>query len=180
MLELEIPDTELWDQKEERFYTIKRQSITLEHSLVSLSKWEAKWHKPFLSDKNLTNEEIFDYIRCMSIGRNIDPLVFNCLTNEQLKKIEEYISDPHTATWFSNSIKESGPKEIITAERIYHLMFSYGVPKECEKWHLNRLLTQLRVEYEETKPQKKKSKREIADRHRALNAARRKSKVGRH
>lgn len=178
MLELTIGETELWDQKAERFYTVHKQTLTLEHSLVSLSKWEAKWHKPFLSSEKLTNEELLDYIRCMTINRNVNPLVYNCLTNEQFKAIEEYIADPHTATWFSNSGKETGPKTVITAERIYHLMFSYGIDKDCEKWHLNQLLTQIRVEYEESKPQKKRSPREIAERHRALNAARRKAKHG--
>ena len=176
MLELSIRDTELWDPTAERFYEVKGQTLTLEHSLVSLSKWEAKWHKPFLSDTPLTNEEVLDYIRCMTVNRNVDPLVYNCLTDEQYKAIEDYIADPHTATWFSNKNKDVGPKQVMTAERIYHLMFAYGIDKDCEKWHLNQLLTQIRVEYEESKPQKKRSQREIADRHRALNAARRKAR----
>lgn len=176
MLELEIRDTELWDPKAERFYEVKGQTLVLEHSLVSLSKWEAKWHKPFLSDDALTNEELLDYIRCMTVNRNVDPYVYNCLTDEHFKAIEDYIADPHTATWFSNTVKEPGTKAVMTAERIYHLMFAYGIDKDCEKWHLNQLLTQIRVEYEESKPQKKHSKREIVDRHRALNAARRKAK----
>lgn len=180
MLELKIRDTELWDPKEERFYEVKGQTLVLEHSLVSLSKWEAKWHKPFLSDEALTNEEILDYIRCMTVNRNVDPFVYSCLTPEHYKAIEDYIADPHTATWFSNTIKEPGTKAVMTAERIYHLMFVYGIDKDCEKWHLNQLLTQIRVEYEESKPQKKHSKREIADRHRALNAARRKAKARKH
>lgn len=176
MLELMIGDTDLWDPKAERFYSVKRQTLVLEHSLVSLSKWESKWHKPFLSS-DLTNAEVIDYIRCMTVNRNVDPLVYNCLTAQQFNAIEEYISDPHTATWFSDASQKNEPKTIITAERIYHLMFAYGIDKECEKWHLNQLLTQIRVEYEESKPQKKHSAREIADRHRALNAARRKAKA---
>ena len=176
MLEIAIGDTELWDPKAERFYKVKGQTLTLEHSLVSLSKWESKWHKPFLSGEALTNDEILDYIRCMTVNRNPDPLVYNCLTDAQYKEIEDYIADPHTATWFSNSGKEPGQKTVITAERIYHLMFSYGIDKDCEKWHLNQLLTQIRVEYEESKPKKKRSARELADHHRALNAARRKAR----
>lgn len=180
MLELSIGDTELWDPKAERFYDVKGQTLTLEHSLVSLSKWEAKWHKPFLSEESLTNEEILDYIRCMTVNRNVDPLVYNCLTDAQYKEIEDYIADPHTATWFSNSGKEQGTKQVMTAERIYHLMFAFGIDKDCEKWHLNQLLTQIRVEYEESKPQKKRSQREITDHHRALNAARRKARAKKH
>ena len=177
MLELEIGDTELWDPVEERFHQVKAQTLTLEHSLVSLSKWEAKWHKPFIGATDLTNEEALDYIRCMTVNRNPNPLVYYCLTDEHLRKVEAYIQDPHTATWFSDRDKGPINNSIITAERIYHLMFAFGIDKDCEKWHLNQLLTQIRVEYEETKPQKKKSKSEIIDRHRALNAARRKARA---
>lgn len=180
MLELTIEGTDLWDPVTERFYTVKSQTIALEHSLLSLSKWEAKWHKPFLADTPLSNEEILDYIRCMTITRNVDPLVYQCITDAQYKLIEEYIQDPHTATWFSESMKPTGDKSVITAERIYHLMFSFRIHKDCEKWHLNRLLTQIRVEYEETKPRNKRSKSELIDHHRALNAARRKARAKKH
>lgn len=178
MLELVIEDTDLWDPTAERFYSVKRQTLVLEHSLISLSKWESKWHKPFLSSK-LTGDDVLDYIRCMTINR-VDPLVYSCLTNAHFKMIEDYIADPHTATWFSNTTKQKEQNTVMTAERIYHLMFAYGIDKECEKWHLNQLLTQIRVEYEESKPQKKRSKRELAEHHRALNAARRKARMNKH
>lgn len=158
MLELTIAGTDLWDPVTERFLTVKPQTIALEHSLLSLSKWESKWHKPFLGDEDLTNDEIIDYIRCMTITRNVDPLVYSCLTESQYKQIEDYIQDSHTATWFGNNSNRQTDKTVITAERIYHLMFAYGIHKDCEKWHLNRLLTQIRVEYEESKPPKKRSK----------------------
>lgn len=174
MLELTIDATELWDPVSERFYDVKQQKIALEHSLLSLSKWEAKWHKPFLSDTPLADEELLDYIRCMVITRNVDPCVFRCLTDKHYALIEAYIKDPQTATWFSET-KKQDDHAVITAERIYHLMFAYGIDKDCEKWHLNRLLTQIRVEYEESKPRKKKSKEELIAHHRALNAARRKA-----
>lgn len=180
MLELTINGTDLWDPSTERFYTIKPQTIALEHSLLSLSKWEEKWHKPFLSDEPLSNDEIIDYIKCMTVTRNVDPLVYRCFTEAHFSAIEAYISDPHTATWFSNKPQSNANKAVITAERIYHLMFAYGIDKDCEKWHLNRLLTQIRVEYEETKPQQKKSKAELLDHHRALNAARRKARAKKH
>lgn len=179
MLELTIDGTDLWDPVTERFYTVKRQTIALEHSLLSLSKWEAKWHKPFLTDTPLSNEEIIDYIRCMTVTRNVDPLVYQCLNDTHYAEIEKYIQDPHTATWFSNREKATD-RSVITAERIYHLMFVYRIDKDCEKWHLNRLLTQIRVEYEESKPPKKRSQSEIIDRHRALNAARRKARAKKH
>lgn len=180
MLELTIDGTELWDPVSERFHTVKPQTLSLEHSLLSLSKWEAKWHKPFLSDTPLSNEEIIDYIRCMTITRNVDPLVYRCFNDGHFKAVEEYIQDPHTATWFSKRANEPGDRTVITAERIYHLMFSYGIDKDCEKWHLNRLLTQIRVEYEESKPPKKRSRSELLDHHRALNAARRKARANKH
>ena len=179
MLELTIEGTDLWDPVTERFYTIKTQKIALEHSLLSLSKWEAKWHKPFLSDEQLSNEEVIDYIRCMVVTRNVDPLVYKCLSEDHYKRIEAYIRDPQTATWFSNK-EQNNDKAVITAERIYHLMFAYGIDKDCEKWHLNRLLTQIRVEYEESKPQKKRSKADLIEHHRALNAARRKARAKKH
>lgn len=175
MLEIEIAPTELWDPVTERFITVHGITLALEHSLVSVSKWEAKWHKPF-SKGDLTNEETLDYVRCMTINRSVPDNVYRCLTNEHLEKIRAYIDDSHTATWFSEKNDEKIEKRVLTSELLYFYMFSYGIPIECEKWHLNRLTTLLRVFYEETKPKKKKSKSEIAAHHRAINRARRKKK----
>lgn len=182
MLEIRIPATELWDPVQERFCAVKEQVLPLEHSLLSISKWEAKWHKPMplINDTRISTDEFVDYVRCMTMLRNPDPLVYRCLTQRDLDTIVDYINDPQTATWFRDDGKKtSTDKRPMTAERIYHLMFTFGVDKECEKWHLNRLMTQIRVEYEETKPQKKKSAGEIAERHRMLNAQRRAKRAAR-
>lgn len=175
MLELRISGTELWDPVSERFLRVKDQVLVLEHSLLSVSKWEAKWHKPMplVNDTDMSSEEFIDYVRCMTISRAPDPLVYTCLNADHVKTIVDYINDPHTATWFGESKTTNSDKRPLTAEIIYHLMFAFGISKECEKWHLNRLMTQLRVEYEESKPTKAKSKAETIERHRYLNAKRR-------
>ena len=174
MLKITIPQTELWDEVHEEFLNVKGQTLTLEHSLVSLSKWEAKWHKPFISTEKKTLEETLDYARCMTLTQNVDPLVYLCLTDRNLEEINAYIEAPMTATWFSE--KKGGAKSTqkVTSELIYYWMVSYQIPFECQKWHLNRLLTLIRVCNEENKPQKKKSQREIMRRNAELNAARRK------
>ncbi len=176
MLRIRIPQTELWDEVHEEFLYVKEQTLTLEHSLVSISKWEAKWRKPFISSEKKTMEETLDYARCMTLTQNVDPLVYRCLSSVQLATIDAYIEAPMTATWFSD--KKDGPKsrssQQVTSELIYYWMVSYQIPFECQKWHLNRLLTLIRVCNEENKPKKKKSQREIMKSNAELNAARRK------
>lgn len=171
MLQITIPSTEQWNGRE--FVYSKEVTIQLEHSLVSLSKWESRWCKPFLSKKVKTDEEILDYIRCMTLTKNVDPAVYLCLTNENLEAIENYIDAPMTATTFfeSNSGKSN---EIITSELIYYWMITWRIPPEYQKWHLNRLLTLIRVCSIKNSPQKKMTRREIMSRNAALNAARRK------
>lgn len=174
MLKITIPARETFNEITQEFVTIKEQHLQLEHSLVSISKWESKWRKPFLSDKNKSNEEIIDYIRCMNITQNVDPNVFLFLTNSNLKEINDYIDSPMTATWFNESNKKTN-REIITSEIIYYWMISLNIPFECQKWHLNRLLTLIKVCSEKNAPSKKMSKREIMTRNKALNEARRKA-----
>lgn len=175
MLKIRVPYTELWDEEHEEFLYVKEQTLTLEHSLVSISKWESKWRKPFISDKQKTMEETRDYARCMTLTQNVDPLVYKCLTNKDFAEIDAYIEAPMTATWFAE--REGGPKknaQQVTSELIYYWMVTYQIPFECQKWHLNRLLTLIRVCNEENKPTKKKSQREIMRSNAELNAARRK------
>ena len=181
MLELHIGETDLWDPVSERFYTVKEQDLPLEHSLLSVSKWESKWHKPMplINSQPMSMEEFLDYVRCMTVSRRPDPLVYRCLTAKDMEAIKAYINDPQTATWFREERVTSTDKRPMTAERIYHLMFIFGVDLACEKWHLNRLMTQLRVEYEESKSEKKKTPEEIAERHRMLNAKRRAERAAR-
>lgn len=174
MLKIKLEPIEYFNDQSNTFfcYPEKEIELQLEHSLVSISKWEAKWHKPFLSTDNKTNEELMDYVRCMSVNPNIDLEVFTHIPNEQMQKIMKYIEDPMTATTFTNT-KRPGTKKIVTNEVIYYLMVSYGIPFECQKWHLNRLMTLIRVCAEKNAPQKKMSQKEIMSRNRALNQARR-------
>lgn len=174
MLRIIIPSTEMWDEVNEKFVDSKEQVLQLEHSLVSLSKWESKWCKPFLSKENKTFEETIDYIRCMTINQHIPDEVYNCLTGENIREINEYISAPMTATRFSNDVMGKGSREQITSELIYYWMIALNIPFECQKWHINRLLTLIRVCNIKNQPSKKMSRREIMSRNTALNAARRK------
>lgn len=173
MLEIKIPKRELWDEAKEEFVTTKEQTLQLEHSLVSLSKWESKWCKSFINQKDLTSEEMLDYIKCMTINRNVDPEVYNYLSTSELNKINEYINAPMTATTFSNN-KKGNNREIITSELIYYWMIACNIPFECQKWHINRLLTLIRVCEAKNQAPKKMGKGELMRRNAALNAARRK------
>lgn len=174
MFTLVIESREMFDDSKNEFIKTKKQVLQLEHSLVSLSKWESKWQKPFLSKEDKTSEELLDYIRCMTITQNVDPNVYRAITNSNIQSISKYISSPMTATTFSNNIKTNNRREIVTSELIYYWMVSYNIPMECQKWHLNRLLTLIRVCSIKNTPPKNMSKSEIMNRNRALNAARRK------
>ena len=175
MLKIEIPDTEAFNPETNEFLVVKGKSIALEHSLVSVSKWESKWHVPYLSDKPKTTEQLYDYIRCMTLTQNVDPHVYMCIPRSEMERINAYIENKMTATWFSSdkNKKKSRSGEVITSEVIYYWMISLGIPMECQKWHLNRLLTLIRVCEEKNAPKEKMSKRDILARNKALNAARR-------
>lgn len=164
---------EMFDEQTQSFFTLKGQTLQLEHSLVSLSKWESKWCKPFLSKELKTLDETKDYIRCMTITQNVDPEIYNRLSNSNIEAINKYIDAPMTATTFNNR-NQSSSKEIITSELIYYWMISFNIPMECQKWHLNRLLTLIRVCNIKNSPPKKMGKRDIASQYASLNAARRK------
>lgn len=174
MLQIVIPAKEFWDDAKQEFVTIEEQTLQLEHSLVSLAKWEAKWHKPFLSKDEKTFEETIDYIKCMTLNKNVKPEVYLSLTRANLTTINDYIADPMTATTFSDDKKQKHNKDIITAEIIYHWMIALEIPSEYQKWHLNRLLTLIRVCNIKNEPPKKMSKKDLASRNHALNMARRK------
>ena len=174
MLRLVVPiSPEGWDEEKEEFVEAKTQVLQLEHSLISLSKWESKWCKPFLSNEAKTQEEIMDYIKHMTLTPNVDPDVYNHLTAENCKEIDRYIKAPMTATTFSHEKKSGHSREIVTAELIYYWMIALTIPFECQKWHLNKLLTLVRVCNIKNEPPKKMSKRELMSRNAKLNAARR-------
>ena len=173
MFQLVIPQTEYYNEASDSFVMIREQSIQIEHSLVSLSKWEAKWVKPFLGKENKSFNECVDYIRCMTLTQNVDPIVYGGITADLVKKVNEYIEAPMCATWFNE--RPGGPKnrEIITAEVIYYWMIALGIPFECQKWHLNKLMALIRVCNIKNTPPKKMSRKDLINQNKNLNAARR-------
>jgi hypothetical protein len=173
MLEIIIPGQELYDEEKNEFIKRHEQSLQLEHSLVSISKWESKWCKPFLDGKDKSSDEIIDYIRCMTITRNVDDELYDRLVEHNLIDVNKYIEATMTATTFVNETN-SRSREIITSELIYYWMVSYNIPFECQKWHLNRLLTLVRVCNVKNSPPKKMSKQELINRNREVNNARKK------
>jgi hypothetical protein len=172
MLKITILAIEQYDEVKEEFTTSKEQILQLEHSLVSLSKWESKWCKPFLTKEEKTVEETIDYIRCMTITQNVDPVIYTFISTENIRQVSDYIKTPMTATTFSNE-KQLTNREVVTAEIIYYWMITMTIPFECEKWHLNRLLTLITVCNLKNKPPKNMNKKELMSRNAALNAARR-------
>lgn len=187
MLEIVIPEREYYDEEKNEFFHLKGATLKLEHSLIALSEWEAKWHKPFLDDKEKTTEEMIDYIRCMTVSpKNVNPYIYYGLTSENVRAIRDYIQDSRTATWFSDDaqLKEKAgkkgrkPREIITSELIYYWLVACTIPFDpVEKWHINRILTLVRIySVKNEDPKKNKmSKSALAKRNTSLNAARRKA-----
>lgn len=173
MLKITIPDTEQWDEVNQEFINIKGQTLQLEHSLVSLSKWESKWCKPFLTKDKKTEDETLDYIKCMTITQNVKPEIYKFIPINIREEIKQYIDAPMTATWFKDT-KGGSNSEQITSELIYCQMISLNIPFECEKWHLNRLLTLIKVCNIKSQPPKKMSTNAILRQQAALNAARKK------
>ena len=177
MIRITIPATEEWDPVKEEFVNTKETTLVLEHSLVSLSKWESKWNKAFLTKEEKTDEQMIDYIRCMTLTKDVDADLYNYIPIDVIQQIKKYIEAPMTATWFndeqSNGAKGKGNRETVTSELIYYWMIALNIPFECQRWHINRLLTLIRVCNVKNQPGKKMSKSEILSRNAALNAARR-------
>ncbi len=168
MLDIIIPEMELFDEKTMQFVYSKEQKLTLEHSLIAVSKWESKFEKPFLSSEKST-EEVLDYIRCMTLTQNVKPETYMHLSQKNIEDIQAYIEAPMTATTFKKIERRGGKKEIITAELIYYWMIAFNIPFECQKWHLSKLLTLIEVCARKNEPPKKMSRREISAQHRAIN-----------
>lgn len=187
MLKIEVPEQELWDEKRNEFVTFGGATLSLEHSLVSISKWESKYHKPFITNKPndvKTKDEMLYYIKCMTVTQNVKDEVYNFLTSKNLMEIRSYMEDPMTATTFSNKAPQNKSntknEKPITSEQIYYWMISRNIPIEFQKWHINRLLMLIRVcdfynEKSNGSSHHKMSKREIMSRNTQLNAARRKA-----
>ena len=175
MLTIVVPGSEFFNEETQEFVYTKEQTLKLEHSLVSLSKWEAKWKKPFLNKENKTAEETLDYIRCMTITQNVDPMIYMNMDLATIKRINEYIDDKMTATTFPEDHIRGGSREQVTSELIYYWMVNFNIPFECEKWHLNRLLTLIQVCSVKANSSGKKMKpQEVLKQNSELNALRRK------
>ena len=175
MLQIKIPlSPEGWDEEKNEFVEPIAQTLELEHSLVSLHKWESKWCRSFLDKPPNTTEETLDYIKCMTLTPNVDPDVYRHLTDDNIRAVNEYISAPMTATTFRKEDRSKGGREIVTAELIYYWMVALQIPSEYRYWHLNQLLTLVRVCNIKNEPPKKMSKRDIMSRNAQLNAARKK------
>lgn len=177
MLKITVPANEVFDEISQCFITVTETELHLEHSLLSISKWESKWHRPFISsDSNdkKNNEEQLDYIRCMTINKNIDDNIYFCLSPDNITAINEYINDSMTATTVKDIPGSPLRREIITSELIYFWMINYGIPFDCEKWHINRLIMLIKVCAAKTNP-KKMAPRDIMAQNRRLNEARKKA-----
>lgn len=173
MLKIKIQKRECWDSINEKFVYIPETTLELEHSLFSISKWEAKWEKSFFLKEPKTSEETIDYIKMMSLN-DVDPIVFNNISKDVFKKIEEYINMPMTATKINSRLgNDNNSKSYTTSEIIYYYMVSLNIPLECEHWHINRLITLIRVCSIKSQPQKKMSKQEAIAYQAKMNAERR-------
>lgn len=173
MLTLQVPVEEGFDNTTGKFVQLKTFELELEHSLASLSKWEEKHEKPFLSEDDKTPEETISYIQIMTLTNNVPHEVWLKLSKENLEAINAYINKKMTATWFNEPKHVGPPREIITAELIYYWMIALQIPWEAQYWHLNKLLTLVKVCNHKSQPPKKMGKRELAQRHRDINAQRR-------
>jgi len=172
-LHILIPKKEVFDQSANEFIEIKETDLVLEHSLLSISKWESKWHRPYLSKDEKTSEQAMDYIRCMTLNKSLDGNVYRGLTRSNLEAIAEYIKDPMTATTFGDRPRKPS-REVVTSELIYYWMTALNIPFEpCQKWHINKLMTLIEVASIKNAPPKKMSKADIMRRNHALNAQRR-------
>lgn len=174
MLQVTVPEFEIYSSEENLFSTIKEQTLAFEHSLLSISKWESKYCKPFL-DKNHSKslEETLYYLQCMCLTPNVNPVVFKHLPSEAIDELRDYIDTPKTATWFSENGRNSKSTPTLTSELIYYYMIANNIPFECQKWHLSRLITLIRICSEKNSPKKKMSKKDIFKQNSAINAARR-------
>lgn len=173
MLQITIPATEFYDERENEFLYTKETILQLEHSLVSLSKWEAEHHQYFIDRKDLSMEDYLSYIRCMTITKNVDPNVYRAMPEAIVNKIRAYVDDPMTATILPKETGRNQGGRFITSELIYYWMSCYNLPfAECQKWHLNRLLTLINVCVNESSEKKKMPLNDIYAQNRMLNEQR--------
>lgn len=168
---IRIPKGELYDEANNRFIEVKEDvELVMEHSLLAISKWESHFHKPYFLKTNKTNEEIEYYLYCMTITKNTKMEYYKLIPKEEIERINNYINDPMTGTSIKTYSKNQGKEETQSAELIYYYMFKFNIPKECEKWHFNRLSTLLNVFGVKDAPKDKMSRSELIARNKAINA----------
>lgn len=155
MLEIDVPTAESYDETTSKFVTTDACTVRLEHSLLSVSKWECVWKEAFLGRKEKTTEQTLSYVRLMVLNDDLPPGVWDSLVTNHLEKIRDYIADSMTATRLPTDPNAPQSREATTSELIYYWMISLNVPVEFERWHLNRLLTLIRVINFKNTPQKK-------------------------
>lgn len=175
MLKITVLGQEHWDNTNQEFIYPDQITLELEHSLVALSKWESKWKSPFLGRDEKTTEQVFDYIKAMTLTPNISDEVYKRFSQQNLDAINEYINDPMTATWFNETgMPKKATGETITAELIYYWLTAFGIPLETQFWHLNRLFTLIKVTNLKNQKPKKMSREEQLAQQRRLNEERQK------
>lgn len=174
MLTIHVEAREFFSEQTRQFIDVPELNLELEHSLVSLSKWEEIWEIPFLNSDNKTPEQVVSYVKCMLLNKDVPNEVIYAFSSEQYATINEYITGKHTATTFASQPSSRNSGEFVTAELIYYWLVALQIPfQPTETWHLNKLLTLVKIVNLKNAPQKKMSKSEIASRHRQLNAQRR-------
>lgn len=177
MLTILIPEQRLWDEVNEVFVNVKETQLKLEHSLISVHKWEAIWHKPFLGRKRnkeqKTPQEVLSYVKCMTLNQ-VEDSVYAALTTENVKEIVDYMSNPMSAATFNDELigAQKNDSEYVSAETIYYWMIALNIPIEFQKWHLEQLLTLIKYVNAKQAPEKKVSQQEWARQKRELNRAR--------
>jgi hypothetical protein len=173
MLRIIIEGDEDYNEETNTFETVGDVVVDLEHSLVSLSKWESKYQKPFLSKGTKTPDEIFGYLKAMIVTPDVDPDILYRCTQKNINEIQEYIDSSQSATTFGSMPERRGPGEVITSELIYYWIVSFNIPFDCQHWHLNRLFSLIRICNIKNSKGQKMSRSELAARNRELNAKRR-------
>lgn len=175
MLIVNIPGQELWDENNQRFIKVDDTTLEMENSLYAIANWESKWGKSFFQNDEKTEAETIDYIKQMTINK-VDDMVYKCIDRQTFCKIKDYINLPMTATKINSKRNQNGnvqSSSYITAEIIYYMMLTLGIPPEYDRWHINRLITLIRVCQIKSQPPQKMSQQEAIAYQARLNAERR-------
>lgn len=172
MLRISVHESEQFNEATSEFVLVNEQTLVFEHSLFSISKWESEFQKPFLSEVEKTPEETVAYFHHM-LQEPVSDSVLNLLTQDDVRRITEYITSPMTATTLTATPKKGpGTGEFITSELMYYYMVALNIPMECDRWHLNRLVTLIKITNIKNQPPKKMSNKDAVNSQRAANAAR--------